>query len=151
MNNIHHNVSKTIKTLALAAFAGTIGFLSSAPVGAQTLPSYANANGDETITGTVSAINGQYNISVNDVRGFVDNVSLHQGTIINPTGLTLAPGERVTIMGHPQGGSFVANEIDTPYRNVAVVPVYPGYVYGYPAYRVGVQVGRGFGFGFRGW
>jgi hypothetical protein len=149
-------IKNTMKTLALAAFAGTIGLVSSFPADAQTLPTYANGTGDETINGTVSAVNGQYNISVSDARGFSDNVTLHQGTIINPRGLTLAPGERVSIMGHAQGTTFMANEIDTPYQSLAAVPFYPaygygyGYGYGYPAYGVGIRLGRGFGFGFRG-
>jgi hypothetical protein len=78
-------------------------------------------------------------------------VSLHDGTIINPTGLTLAPGEAVTIEGQPAGGTFVANEIDTPYGYAYAYP-YPVYrAYPYPVYGFGVHVGgRGFGFGFRG-
>lgn len=160
MNNSKITIARTLKALALAAFAGTVGIATSAAAGAQQLPSYAAGNTDETIRGTVAAINGQYSIAVRDERGYVDNVSLHQGTIINPTGLTLAPGESVSILGHADGKTFVANEIDTPYTSLAAVPVYPAYGYpaygypaygyGYPAYHVGLRFGRGFGFGFRG-
>jgi hypothetical protein len=145
-----------LHAVAAAAFASAIGLLSAAPAFAQPVPSYASGSSDETIRGTVAAINGPYNISVRDERGFVDNVNLHQGTIINPTGLSLAPGQTVTIMGHNDGAAFSANEIDTPYQTVEAVPLYPAYgYYGYPypygpSYHVGLRFGRGFGFGFRG-
>ncbi len=155
MNTIIKN--RTTKTLFTAACAGAIGLASLAPATAQTTPSYATRQTDERVEGTIAAINGPYNISVRDSRGFIDNVTLHQGTIINPTGLTLAPGQSVTILGTNQGSAFAANEIDTPYTNLALVPLYPGYYgyrgYGYrygPAYHVGLRFGSGFGFGFRG-
>jgi hypothetical protein len=114
------------------------------------VPSYAQ-NGGDTIRGTVASIDGKYDISVRDDRGYIDNVSLHDGTVINPTGLTLAPGEVVTIEGRPAGATFVADEIDTPYTNVYAYP-YPAYpVAPYPADRFGLRVGgRGFGVGVRG-
>jgi hypothetical protein len=156
MNTSKTNV--TTKALVAAAFAGAVGLVSMLPAAAQPTPSYAAGAADERIQGTIAAINGPYDISVRDSRGFLDNVTLHQGTIINPTGLTLAPGQSVTISGINQGGAFAANEIDTPYTNLAVVPypVYYGYPYGYgwrgygPAYHIGLGFGRGFGFGFRG-
>ena len=155
------NTSKTLhipQAFAAAAFAGAIGLLSLAPALAQPVPSYAAGSSDETIRGTVAAVNSPYNISVRDARGFVDNVNLHAGTIINPRGLTLAAGQSVTILGHNDGSAFSANEIDTPYQTLEAVPVYPAYgYYGYPypdgfgpSYHVGLRFGRGFGFGFRG-
>jgi hypothetical protein len=143
------DTSKTMKMKALlaAAFVGAIGLVSSLPAAAQSTPSYATGSSDERIEGTVAAVNGPYNISVRDARGFLDNVTLHQGTIINPTGLRLAPGQSVSIVGNNQGSTFAANEIDTPYTNFAVVPLYPGYRYGFgyrPAYSLRL------GFGFRG-
>lgn len=144
ISSFHPSAKRFLTFLAAAALAGAI-----APAAASAqVPSYAQ-NGGDTIRGTIASINGKYNISVRDDRGYVDNVSLHDGTIINPTGLTLAPGELVTIEGQPAGGTFVANEIDTPYNYgyAYPVPVYPAY----PAYRFGVRVGGpGFGFGFRG-
>jgi hypothetical protein len=153
----------TITTaVAAAAFAGAAGLLAASPAAAAPLPSYANGTTDETVTGTIAAVNGPYDITVRDARGFIDNVTLHQGTIINPTGLTLAPGQSVTILGQNTGSALAANEIDTPYQTLSAVPIYPaygyygdpywhgGYRWGYgPAYHVGVHVG-GFGFGFRG-
>ncbi len=149
-------IKNTITTaVAAAAFAGAAGLLAAAPAAAEPPPSYATGSTDETIHGTVAAVNGPDDITV----------TLHQGTIINPTGLTLAPGQSVTILGQNTGSAFAANEIDTPYQTLSAVPVYPvypaygyygdpypygGYRWGYgPVYHVGVHVG-GFGFGFRG-
>jgi hypothetical protein len=140
---------KPAKYLVAAAAAGMLSLLSALPAAAQNVPSYAAPGADETIQGTVAAVNGPYNISVRDVRGYIDNVTLHQGTIINPTGLELAPGESVSIVGNAQGSTFAANEIDTPYQSLAAVPAYIGYPYG-PTYGIGLRFGRGFGFGFRG-
>ncbi len=152
MNTSKTNV--TTKALVAAAFAGAVGLVSMLPAAAQPTPSYAAGAADERIQGTIAAINGPYDISVRDSRGFLDNVTLHQGTIINPTGLTLAPGQSVTIVGNNVGNALSANEIDTPYTNLALVPAYPGY-YGYPYpygydYGVRLRFGRGFGFGFHG-
>jgi hypothetical protein len=137
------NLRKRIIAIAgTAALACSVVPLAAA---AQT-PSYAHSGG-QTISGTVASVNGKYDISVRDDRGYIDNVMLHDGTIINPTGLTLAPGEQVTIAGTPDGSAFVANQIDTPYSAYAspynAYPVYP-----YPAYGIGLRFG-GFGFGFR--
>jgi hypothetical protein len=114
-------------------------------------PSYANPAiaGTDTIRGTIASVNSKYNISVRDERGFIDNVTLHDGTIINPTGLTLAPGQTVTIEGTANGPTLIANEIDTPYAYYA----YAGYPYYYgPAFGLGFRFGdRGFrGGGFHG-
>ena len=120
---------------------------------AQDIPSYAQPNRDETIHGRIISVNGTFNISVRDDRGFVDNVELHQGTIINPTGLTLASGMNVTVIGIANGGEFDANEIDTPYRYAGPVPEpvylgpgwwYPGFPYGYgPAFGLTLVFGGG--------
>jgi hypothetical protein len=102
-------------------------------------PSYAQPQ-DETIHGRIYSINATFSITVTDDNGYMDNVELHQGTIINPTGLTLAPGMEVTIIGYSNGSVFEANEIDTPYTYSGPAPVpiyygpgwwYPGYTYGY--------------------
>ena len=146
LDNLKLALSGAVAIGAFAAFA--------APAAAQPLPSYAVGTTDETIHGTVASIDGAYDITVRDARGFIDKVTLHQGTIINPTGLTLAPGQTVTILGRTQGNAFAANEIDTPYQAVAAVPFYPGYGYGYGypyyrgyGYRPYASYGVGFGFG----
>lgn len=99
---------------------------------AQSAPSYARpgaANGEETIHGRINQFDGKYHLEVRDDRGFVDNVEMHQGTVINPTGLSLQPGMEVTIMGYNRGHAFAANEIDTPYMSYGLVPVMYPYSY----------------------
>jgi hypothetical protein len=136
------SLKKRLFTLFSAiALAGAIGPLAAS---AET-PSYARPAiaGTDTIRGTIASVNGKYNISVRDERGFIDNVTLHDGTIINPTGLTLAPGQAVTIDGIASGPTLIANEINTPY----VYYAYDGYPWGYYP---GPVFGVGFGFGDRG-
>jgi hypothetical protein len=139
MLNLKKALTGALLLPALALAAGTL------PAAAQTtdLPSYAQP-GDTTIHGVVRSVDGKYTITVRDANGYVDNVTLHDGTVINPTGLSLAPGESVTIVGRPSGGTFVANEIDTPY--LAYGYGYPAYPYPYPAYGYAPVVGFGFGF-----
>jgi hypothetical protein len=122
-----------IAALPAAAVAQSVPSYAQPP---QPPPGYAQPYREEAIHGTVYAINGKYNITVRDSRGFLDNVSLHNGTIINPRGWTLRPGNRVTVNGQPSGSTFVADEIDTPY---AEYPAY--YPYPQPYYRLGVRVG----------
>lgn len=151
------SLTKTLASAALApAFAIALASAAVAPAAAQSpqgLPSYA-IPGDTTIHGTVRTIDDQYHITVRDANGYVDHVTLHDGTIINPRGLKLSPGQTVTILGQPNGGTFAANEIDTPYSRYGYA--YPAYpypypVYPYPAYGYYPAFGFGFhtpGFGF---
>jgi hypothetical protein len=106
------------------------------------MPPYAVGK-DDVIRGTIANFDGATTVYVRDVRGYVDNVTLHKGTIINPTGIRLQPGYPVTISGHPDGSTFVADQIDTPFR--AVYGYGPAY-YGPYAYPV-----LGFGWGWHGW
>jgi hypothetical protein len=134
-------IKRTLTALFATALACSI-----APLAAAAAPGYAQGT---TIHGTILSINGKYNISVADVNGYVDNVSLHDGTIINPTGLTLVPGQPVTIFGTAAGSTFEANQINTPYPSYGyhyVNPVYVG-----PMVGVGVRLGGpGWAAGFRG-
>lgn len=150
---------------SLLPAAAIVAALAAVPgaAAAQSAPSYATA-GDPAIRGIVSSVDGKYQIHVHDRRGYIDNVTLHQGTIINPIGLPLAPGESVTIYGRPSGSAFLANEIDVP-AAIAYDPYGYGAEYGYPGYRYGPGWGYGgfgfglglgwgsprFGFGYRGW
>jgi hypothetical protein len=112
----------TAAALALCGAAGP----GMAQAQAQGVPSYARpeapppvpsyARRQEVLRGRVTATNGKYGISVRDDRGFVDTVTLHDGTVIIPRGFRLAPGVTVTIYGHNGGNVFNADEIDTPYR-----------------------------------
>jgi hypothetical protein len=106
---------------------------------AQSAPTYARpgaTNGEETIHGRINQFDGKYRLEVRDDRGFVDNVELHQGTVINPTGLSLQPGMAVTIVGYNRGHAFAANEIDTPYQSYGLARAYS-----YPPYSIGVGFG----------
>jgi hypothetical protein len=126
----------------------------SAPLAAvaQGVPSYGADqeeayDGDAQIHGRILSFDGAYSVQVRDERGYVDNVQLHQGTIINPTGLTLAPGMVVSILGYNAGPYFAANEIDTPYTFDAGYPYYAGHPWNY----YGPSVSLGFFFGNPGW
>jgi len=116
---------------------------------AQDLPSYANQPypADQNIHGRVINFDGGYNLGVRDERGYIDNVQLHPGTIINPTGLTLAPGMVVSILGYNAGSFFAANEIDTPYEFYGGSPYYAGHPWNY----YGPSISLGFFFGNAGW
>jgi len=146
----------SVKTALVAAGAVAALGVCAAPAAAQPtdVPSYAT--GEESVRGRIASFDGKYNLQLRDDRGFLDNVTLHDGTIINPTGLRLFSGQAVTILGHNNGKTFEANEIDTPYGRYGR-PLYAygygpyGYPYrGYPAWGVGVGF-RDRGWGFRGW
>lgn len=69
---------------------------------------------EQAIHGTINSIDGKYAFTVRDGRVNLEGVTMHRGTIINPTGLQLKPGMRVSISGHAAGGTFDADEIDAP-------------------------------------
>ena len=133
---------------ALAAFT----LAAPAVAQAQDVPSYASggqtaADGEENLHGRIATFDGAYTLTVRDERGFIDNVQLHQGTIINPTGLTLEPGMVVSILGYNAGPYLEANEIDTPYTFYGGVPCYDGQIWSY----WGPSVSLAFFFGNVGW
>jgi len=113
-------------------------------------PSYARpaAPGEDRIEGTITAFDGRYDLHVRDDHGYVDSVRMRQGTIINPTGITLLPGMRVTVYGTNGGSVLLANEIDTPYQSYGAYPYPYAYPYAYPW--VGYPWGLSFGFRFGG-
>jgi hypothetical protein len=135
----------------IAALIAALFLAAPLAASAQNAPSYGapvdDGNGDAQIHGRVLAFDGGYNVQVRDEQGYVDNVQLHQGTIINPTGLTLAPGMVVSILGYNAGAFFAANEIDTPYQFSAGLPYYGGHPWNY----YGPSVSLGFFFGNTGW
>jgi hypothetical protein len=108
------------------------------PAAAAALPTYARATDEATITGRISSVRGT-TVVVRDDRGFLDHVELHRGTAINPTGLTLAAGMKVTVFGYDRGAQFAADEVDAPYRYAPAPPP--------DAYSDG---SFGFGFGYDG-
>jgi hypothetical protein len=96
-----------VAAAALLAFACTPGAFAQDRV-----PSYATAP-PETIHGTIAAITGKFTLTLNDERGFQDSVTLHDGTVIEPAGVSLAVGQEVTITGKTDGPTFDASEVDT--------------------------------------
>ncbi len=137
--------------VALAAFT-LASCAAAAPLAAQAQdePSYAQpqyAQADAQIRGRIASFDGGYNLTVRDERGYIDNVQLHDGTIINPTGLTLAPGMIVSILGYNAGPYFDANEVDTPYTYYGGSPYYGGHPWNY----YGPSISLGFFFGNPGW
>ena len=100
------------------------------PSYAQPSPTYARQNG---ISGTITGFDGQWIVYMHDDKGYTDHITLHQGTIINPTGIKLLEGMRVTVYGYADGPTFQANAI-----NVASSPYSPYYgANGNPAYGYG--------------
>jgi len=116
---------------------------------AQDIPSYAAQQyaDDQNIHGRVTGFDGEYGLTVRDEQGYLDNVQLHPGTIINPVGLTLAPGLVVSILGYNAGSYFAANEIDTPYQFYSDLPYYAGHPWNY----YGPSISLSFFFGNAGW
>ena len=119
---------------------------------AQAIPSYAEApspyaDGEENIHGRIVSFNGAYDLRVRDNRGYIDDVELHQGTIINPTGITLQPGMVVSILGYNAGSYLAANEVDTPYTFYGGLPYWEGHPWNY----YGPTVSLGLFFGSLGW
>jgi hypothetical protein len=147
---------------ALAALAMPVAAVAQQPASADA-PSYSRpsyGSDEETVSGRIASFDGTYTLRLNDDRGFVDTIKLHDGTVINPTGLRLVPGMRVTIHGINRGSALAANEIDTPYASYGAVPVYPyAYPYPYPVYAypgyyypynprlsVGIRIGPSYGY-----
>jgi hypothetical protein len=130
---------------AITAFV----LLTSSAVQAQNIPSYAQPQpmSDEQIRGRIVGFDGAYSLALRDERGFVDNVRLHQGTIINPVGLALEPGMIVCVMGYNVGPYLDAEEIDTPYTFYGAMPYYEGHPWNY----YGPTIGLNFYFGNTGW
>ncbi|MGH7729350.1 MAG: hypothetical protein ACREM2_11265 [Vulcanimicrobiaceae bacterium] len=164
---IQRNLAVRSAAAALATLLSAVLPMAVPAQSAGAAPSYAQPSygtAEDVIRGRIVAFDGRYRMQVRDQRGFVDRVELHQGTIINPTGLTLQPGMAVTVRGVNRGSVLDANEIDTPYRTWYAYPGpypyaypayryrYPGYAYGYPGYLgypygYGPSFGIGFGFG----
>lgn len=123
---------------------------------AQDVPGYAEPapSSEETIHGRIASVEGPYAIVVLDDRGFLDNVSLHSGTIINPRGLRLVAGMTVTIVGVNAGSTLSAIEIDAPdggdemnaEADYGASTSPDGGAYVYPDYGFGALFGFGIGF-----
>jgi len=114
--------------LAIAALATPLAAWAQAPGPGGTVPSYAAASKDQAVRGIVASYDGKYVLQVRDRAGYLDNVRLHQGTIINPTGLPLQNGMRVVVYGYNAGQTFAANEIDVDAPPVVYAPGPPVHV-----------------------
>jgi len=90
----------------------------------------SDAANEEVIRGTITGFDGAYRMYVRDERGYVDTIGLREGTIINPTGIRLAEGQIVRVIGFAKGDTLVASRIDTPLY--LILP--PWYVYAPPPY-----------------
>jgi hypothetical protein len=143
---------RTSKIRAALGLAAGLALGNAPVVAAAQAPSYATNL--ETIRGTISALTGKYTLTLADERGFTDNVTLHDGTVIGPAGFTLQAGAAVVITGHSDGPTFDADEVDrddggaqsdsgAPSAYGAYGSAYDGG--GYPAY--GAPYGYGFGYG----
>ena len=124
-------------TTALAAAAG---------------PSFAAASGPThtQVKGTIASISSKFDFEVQQKNGGYVPVHMHQGTIINPTGLTLQSGMQVTVLGISRGNAIAANEVNTPYhytqQQYAPAPLYP---YGaYNGFGPGIYGAPIYGYGF---
>src|ERR1700730_1509139 len=140
------------KKYVAAALVALVALAAATPLRAlaQNVPSYAEAplaDGEENIHGRIVSFNGAYDLRVRDNRGYTDDVMLHQGTIINPTGITLEPGMVVSILGYNAGSYLAANEIDTPYTFYSGVPYWQGHPWNY----YGSSYGLNLYFGNVGW
>jgi hypothetical protein len=107
----------SVALLALVLGAAPLGALAqSEPAGipSYAVPASADAKGgdQETIHGSVASVDDADTLQVSDDRGFVDNVKLDPGTLINPSGSRLQPGMVVTITGVNRGAAFAADRID---------------------------------------
>jgi hypothetical protein len=113
-------------------------------------PSYAIGPPVEKIHGTIYELTGRTTLTIEDDRGFDDSVTLRAGALILPAGLALAPGQGVTILGHTDGKTFAADEVDIDQATDSSAQA-PAVAYdysatdpnasGYPAYAFGYDPG----------
>jgi hypothetical protein len=115
--------------------------------GTQPPPAYATPVGhQESIKGTLTGFDGQYVVYMRDARGYNDHVTLHQGTVINPTGIKLVEGMQVQVWGYSNGPTFQADTVEvngTGYYGGG--NYYPNY--GYGGYGYGDSGYGGYGYG----
>jgi hypothetical protein len=83
------------------------------PTAFRVCPRGAGEDG-HTLCGVVTSIDRKYGLTVRDERGALVSVTLHQGTIIDPTGFELKPGTPVYVVGSIDGGTFDAYRIEAP-------------------------------------
>jgi hypothetical protein len=104
LNNAAEAVGRTVAIAAALAVAPLAG-------GAQQAPPEPS----QRIAGTIADFHGKYVVVVRTAAGSLSTVVLHQGTIINPTGLRLERGMPVLLSGHAERGAFAVAQVDTPF------------------------------------
>lgn len=156
MRSLNFSTPKVVAALTAAAVLSVPALALAQPNGeqetqppsyAQPAQQYANHPG---ITGTISGFDGQWVVYMHDDKGYTDHITLHQGTIINPTGIRLNEGMKVTVYGNADGPTFQANRIDVAYSPYS--PYYgsngqPAYGAGGDFYGYGGDTGYGYGGG----
>jgi hypothetical protein len=150
MAQVTKTFKKAVSILPFVATLLAIGLAPATTLAAESAPTDV-ASGDE-LQGRILGFDGKYTVYLVDKQGKDETVSLHRGTVINPTGIRLEKGFNVTIYGHPDGEAFAAEVINTPYHYVPQVvyePLYPDFGFGpfYPGFGFGPFY-PGFGFGF---
>jgi hypothetical protein len=104
----HSRIAAGLLGAALLA-APIAGFAQGYPYGDRDRPHYDQR---DRYTGVIAYVNGGA-FKLRNGR----TVFLHNGTVINPTGVRLQPGMRVSVFGRPAGdGNINANEVDIAYR-----------------------------------
>src|ERR1700740_388543 len=89
-----------------------LAILASAGVLAAAQDPYSTPAQESTLTGTIASFDGKYHLRLRDDRGAFDDITLHHGTVITPTGQRLTAGMRVTVNGAADGATFDADQID---------------------------------------
>ena len=90
----------TIRNLGLGALAAALAFGTPAIVSAQQFGAYRDGN--RGATGTIASVNGT-NVTLRDGR----QIFLKAGTVIEPTGAKLQPGQRISVRGNPGGNGAI--------------------------------------------
>jgi hypothetical protein len=125
-----------MKSRASVVLAAALVLLPALAAAQDQLPSYATAR--ETIEGAIASFDGKYALTLDDVRGFTDSVTLHPGTTVEPDGVSLMAGEFVRITGQADGKTFAADDVDADVSDpdaavyAYATPFYPAFVYVQP-------------------
>jgi hypothetical protein len=76
----------------------------------QTAWDTGNYDRNHILLGTVGSF-AAFRLTMLDPQGDSTKIDLKQGTIIRPTGMTPAPGQRVAVFGYWSNGTFIANRV----------------------------------------
>ncbi|HYZ15764.1 MAG TPA: hypothetical protein VE591_05155 [Candidatus Acidoferrum sp.] len=96
--------------LSVAAIAAALAL----PVGASAATLQPTQAPNTIVRGIIASVNGTSDLTVYNGEGFTENVELHKGTIIAPTGLQLQPGMHISVLGYQAGTAIDADRITGP-------------------------------------